>query len=190
MEDQQGGDSNTVKANKGMILRKSVEYIRYLQQLVDAQAARNRELEAALASAGFSGMGHTRADDHMNELMMHQNNGANGFGSGDDMFRHMSGGYHAFDLATMPEHDEHGQSQSHDVSMDDRPSTANLMNSTSPSVGSGDGDDDEFSQEEERGRRGRDGRPQPTRQPSAKEDGMSMSGGHRLRSAATKNEAL
>ena len=31
-----------------MILRKSVEYIRYLQQLVQAQAARNRELEARL----------------------------------------------------------------------------------------------------------------------------------------------
>ncbi|KAG6900228.1 hypothetical protein C0993_001047 [Termitomyces sp. T159_Od127] len=37
-----------VKANKGMILRKSVEYIRYLQQLVEAQGARNRELEAEL----------------------------------------------------------------------------------------------------------------------------------------------
>ncbi|KAI0026294.1 helix-loop-helix DNA-binding domain-containing protein, partial [Vararia minispora EC-137] len=37
-----------VKANKGMILRKSVEYIRYLQQLVAAQAVRNRELEARL----------------------------------------------------------------------------------------------------------------------------------------------
>ncbi|KAG6829938.1 hypothetical protein H0H87_009672 [Tephrocybe sp. NHM501043] len=37
-----------VKANKGMILRKSVEYIRYLQQLVEAQGARNRELESEL----------------------------------------------------------------------------------------------------------------------------------------------
>ncbi|TFK21735.1 HLH-domain-containing protein [Coprinopsis marcescibilis] len=37
-----------VKANKGMILRKSVEYIRYLQQLVTAQGARNRELEQEL----------------------------------------------------------------------------------------------------------------------------------------------
>ena len=32
-----------------MILRKSVEYIRYLQQLVSAQANRNRELEQALS---------------------------------------------------------------------------------------------------------------------------------------------
>jgi hypothetical protein len=37
------------KANKGIILRKSVEYIRYLQQLVRAQAARNRDLESQLA---------------------------------------------------------------------------------------------------------------------------------------------
>ncbi|EDR06938.1 uncharacterized protein LACBIDRAFT_294581 [Laccaria bicolor S238N-H82] len=45
---QQGGDGGVVKANKGMILRKSVEYIRYLQQLVTAQGARNRELEQEL----------------------------------------------------------------------------------------------------------------------------------------------
>ncbi|KAJ3714415.1 hypothetical protein C8R42DRAFT_242158 [Lentinula raphanica] len=40
--------SSVVKANKGMILRKSIEYIRYLQQLVTAQGARNRELEREL----------------------------------------------------------------------------------------------------------------------------------------------
>jgi len=33
-----------------MILRKSVEYIRYLQQLVMAQANRNRELEAQIGA--------------------------------------------------------------------------------------------------------------------------------------------
>ncbi|KIM85618.1 hypothetical protein PILCRDRAFT_339656 [Piloderma croceum F 1598] len=42
-------EAGVVKANKGMILRKSVEYIRYLQQLVSAQANRNRELEQALS---------------------------------------------------------------------------------------------------------------------------------------------
>jgi len=41
-------EGGIVKANKGMILRKSVEYIRYLQQLVTAQGARNRELESEL----------------------------------------------------------------------------------------------------------------------------------------------
>lgn len=50
-EDEENG---VVKANKGMILRKSVEYIRYLQQLVSAQAARNRELERALRTCGGS----------------------------------------------------------------------------------------------------------------------------------------
>lgn len=38
-------EGGIVKANKGMILRKSVEYIKYLQQLVSAQASRNRDLE-------------------------------------------------------------------------------------------------------------------------------------------------
>ncbi|KAH7925040.1 HLH-domain-containing protein, partial [Leucogyrophana mollusca] len=38
-------EPQTIKANKGMILRKSVEYIRYLQQLVGVQASRGRELE-------------------------------------------------------------------------------------------------------------------------------------------------
>ncbi|KAL1689791.1 helix-loop-helix DNA-binding domain-containing protein [Schizophyllum commune] len=46
---------NSMKANKGMILRKSVEYIRYLQQLVNAQGARNRELEDELR--GYRGNG-------------------------------------------------------------------------------------------------------------------------------------
>ena len=60
--------SGAVKANKGMILRKSVEYIRYLQQLVNAQAARNRALEARLADAGLSpsspdAMAHPQSDE-------------------------------------------------------------------------------------------------------------------------------
>ncbi|KAF7323522.1 BHLH domain-containing protein [Mycena kentingensis (nom. inval.)] len=46
-----------VKANKGMILRKSVEYIRYLQQLVTAQGARNRELEEQLTGFGVRPVG-------------------------------------------------------------------------------------------------------------------------------------
>lgn len=39
------GEQTAIKANKGMILRKSVEYIRYLQQLVSVQASRGRDLE-------------------------------------------------------------------------------------------------------------------------------------------------
>ncbi|KAJ7093456.1 helix-loop-helix DNA-binding domain-containing protein [Mycena belliarum] len=52
-EGKDGKEGAVVKANKGMILRKSVEYIRYLQQLVTAQGARNRELEEQLK--GFRG---------------------------------------------------------------------------------------------------------------------------------------
>ncbi|KAG6370919.1 hypothetical protein JVT61DRAFT_10945 [Boletus reticuloceps] len=37
--------ASTPIANKGMILRKSVEYIRYLQQLISVQASRGRDLE-------------------------------------------------------------------------------------------------------------------------------------------------
>jgi hypothetical protein len=37
-----------LKANKGMIPCKSIDYICYLQQLVTAQASRNRELEDQL----------------------------------------------------------------------------------------------------------------------------------------------
>ncbi|KAJ7238494.1 hypothetical protein C8J57DRAFT_1566199, partial [Mycena rebaudengoi] len=50
---KEGKEGAVVKANKGMILRRSVEYIRYLQQLVTAQGARNRELEEQLK--GFRG---------------------------------------------------------------------------------------------------------------------------------------
>ncbi|EJD43413.1 HLH-domain-containing protein [Auricularia subglabra TFB-10046 SS5] len=46
--DDGGKDAGPMKANKGMILKKSVEYIRYLQQLVTAQANRNSELESQL----------------------------------------------------------------------------------------------------------------------------------------------
>lgn len=53
-KDKDGAGAGAVKANKGMILRKSVEYIRYLQQLVNAQAARNRDLETQLTRAGIS----------------------------------------------------------------------------------------------------------------------------------------
>lgn len=42
------GNGAVIKANKGMILSKSVEYIRFLQQLVTTQGARNRELENEL----------------------------------------------------------------------------------------------------------------------------------------------
>ncbi|KAF8982140.1 hypothetical protein BGZ52_002135, partial [Haplosporangium bisporale] len=45
------------KPNKGVILRKSVDYIRHLQQLVASQTNRNMELEAQLQGKGHPGSG-------------------------------------------------------------------------------------------------------------------------------------
>lgn len=45
------------KPNKGVILRKSVDYIRHLQQLVASQTNRNMELEAQLQGKSHSGSG-------------------------------------------------------------------------------------------------------------------------------------
>lgn len=192
-----------------MILRKSVEYIRYLQQLVNAQASRNRELEQALSvyrhedgDGDKSGLGHpglglalhmngvgnghghsdddsapaqmhtptsndsprpsgtsaggANGHDDMGGLMLHEEVGGDGFGMGGMNFHMGFSGmpqgksFHGFELASMPE----------DAEMDDRPTTGMTMSGTSPSVGSGEGDDEgRIEEEEERGRRGRDGRP-------------------------------
>ncbi|KAF9171787.1 hypothetical protein BGX21_006804, partial [Mortierella sp. AD011] len=43
------------KPNKGVILRKSVDYIRHLQQLVASQTNRNQELEAQLQGKTANG---------------------------------------------------------------------------------------------------------------------------------------
>lgn len=45
------------KPNKGVILRKSVDYIRHLQQLVASQANRNQELEAQLQGRSTNSSG-------------------------------------------------------------------------------------------------------------------------------------
>lgn len=45
------------KPNKGVILRKSVDYIRHLQQLVANQTSRNQELEAQLQGKSMSNGG-------------------------------------------------------------------------------------------------------------------------------------
>ncbi|KAH9041491.1 HLH-domain-containing protein [Lactarius deliciosus] len=62
----EGAGETIVKANKGMILRKSVEYIRYLQQLVMAQASRNRELEAQIGALSPGESSPTIASSHHN----------------------------------------------------------------------------------------------------------------------------
>ncbi|KAI0654909.1 helix-loop-helix DNA-binding domain-containing protein [Cubamyces menziesii] len=90
-----GGDNgNVVKANKGMILRKSVEYIRYLQQLVSAQANRNRDLEqqlqafrsgtipASSSANGADGEGELKLHDEVDAFGMLNGTGANGDANG------------------------------------------------------------------------------------------------------------
>ncbi|KAG5729078.1 hypothetical protein E4T56_gene3122 [Termitomyces sp. T112] len=86
-----------VKANKGMILRKSVEYIRYLQQLVEAQGARNRELEAEL-KAWRAGADPVRAPVNGDQGQAVAWNGAGYAGNA---------GY--FGLPSMPEGGEDGE---------------------------------------------------------------------------------
>ncbi|KAF9416779.1 hypothetical protein BGZ94_010116 [Podila epigama] len=49
------------KPNKGIILRKSVDYIRHLQQLVASQASRNQELEAQLHGQSQSNITNTNS---------------------------------------------------------------------------------------------------------------------------------
>ncbi|KAL1742279.1 helix-loop-helix DNA-binding domain-containing protein [Schizophyllum fasciatum] len=70
---------NSLKANKGMILRKSVEYIRYLQQLVTAQGARNRELEDELRD--YRGNGNGNASNGGAPFGGNFNNNYGNFGS-------------------------------------------------------------------------------------------------------------
>jgi hypothetical protein len=151
------GDSAASKANKGMILRKSVDYIRYLQQLVGAQASRNRVLESELASIrgprdGSADPMAAGGDDSLRDLVLHDSAFMTDFPPFPfDVTPFTAGG-----LAVV--------SEAMDLEeMDDRPSTAMTgISSTrsgeaaSPSV---DDDSDEYDpQEEQRGRRDRDGR--------------------------------
>ncbi|KAG6901561.1 hypothetical protein C0995_010539 [Termitomyces sp. Mi166 len=103
-----GEGAGIVKANKGMILRKSVEYIRYLQQLVEAQGARNRELEAELKV--WRGGATPAQVQNVNGDAQGQGQGvANGEGQGMDLTwnGHAGAGYGAsggfFGLPSMPE---------------------------------------------------------------------------------------
>ena len=154
------GADGVVKANKGMILRKSVEYIRYLQQLVAAQASRNRELERALRTCGHEhahGEGGA-ARDFGGRVGMGLEEEELGMGMMEGMHTptsnesprptpphqhapaqqyHLQMGF-SYGLPSMPESEE--------IRMDARPGTA------------GTGSGSEREEEEERGRRGRGGR--------------------------------
>ncbi|EED84894.1 predicted protein [Postia placenta Mad-698-R] len=169
-DEKDGGEQGgIVKANKGMILRKSVEYIRYLQQLVSAQASRNRDLEQQLqvfrtggdAGAGVGVDGTSGAADEDGALMLHEEVGGDfalglqqqygSVGVGRGGRKRFSG----FELESVEEMEmdvgEDGdgdgdadQDQDHEMGK-------------SPSA-DGESVEDE-GEEEERGRKGRDGRP-------------------------------
>ncbi|KAI0371363.1 HLH-domain-containing protein [Pilatotrama ljubarskyi] len=171
-----------VKANKGMILRKSVEYIRYLQQLVSAQANRNRDLEQQLQAyrGGAAPSGSADGADGDGELKLHDEvefgmlNGSSANGDSNSSTPAASNGrarrgsmrksFHEFGLPRVEENDqdmEHADME--------RPSTSGTGVSPESSMDDDlddepeDGDDvDEDGDEDmevERGRKGRDGRP-------------------------------
>jgi hypothetical protein len=166
------GESAAAKANKGIILRKSVDYIRHLQQIVTEQANRNRALESELANyrarEGGSALGSTTTSgDDLNGLVLHNEVDMSAFMGGDFPFGAGSSSFGSL-LESVSETDM-------DVIEDERPGTATTNMSallTPPSIAdSGSppstiGDEDEpvhisggyHHHEEERGRRGRDGR--------------------------------
>ncbi|KAF9810365.1 hypothetical protein IEO21_06985 [Rhodonia placenta] len=163
-----GEQGAIVKANKGMILRKSVEYIRYLQQLVSAQASRNRDLEQQLqvfrtgGDAGADGAG--GAADEDGALMLHEEVGGDfalglqqygGVGVGVGMGRGGRKRFSGFELESVEEMEmDVGEDGDGDADQDQ---DQDHEMGKSPSA-DGESVEDE-GEEEERGRKGRDGRP-------------------------------
>ncbi|KAJ7598392.1 helix-loop-helix DNA-binding domain-containing protein [Mycena floridula] len=126
-----------VKANKGMILRKSVEYIRYLQQVVSLQGARNRELEDELR--GYRAQTNGAETPTANGDMFGRMGLSWGF-NGAEMSHRKSNGKNGI-LGSMPEEDEDGKKMLEgdmDVEGDKRESP---ITSTSPGSNSTDFDD-------------------------------------------------
>jgi len=103
-----------VKANKGMILRKSVEYIRYLQQLVMAQASRNRELEAQIGALHPGETSPSNVASHHNDTHPLNGNGnvAEELVLHDDLHHHVASGKWGRPLGSLAE------SESDDVDME------------------------------------------------------------------------
>ncbi|TFK80581.1 HLH-domain-containing protein, partial [Polyporus arcularius HHB13444] len=177
--------ANGVKANKGMILRKSVEYIRYLQQLVSAQANRNRDLEQQLQAfrSGNAPASPVGTVDGDGEMKLHDevdgfgllggSAGANGSSSSPSSQTNGNGrprrgsirkSFHGFDLPSVGEEMDQDTERDHEM---ERPSTAGTGAGVSPGSSMDDDLDDEDDGEDdadeemeiERGRKGRDGRP-------------------------------
>ncbi len=160
--------ANIVKANKGMILRKSVEYIRYLQQLVSAQANRNRDLEQQLqafrggsapdaASVGGDADGEMKLHDEVGFALLngdaHTNGVANGNGATNGAGAHVVNGRarrgsirktYAFsgDLPSVGEEMDQDEHADGDQEME-RPSTAGTGTGVSPGSSLDDDIDDD-----------------------------------------------
>ncbi|PCH44693.1 HLH-domain-containing protein [Wolfiporia cocos MD-104 SS10] len=157
-KDAAAEQAGVVKANKGMILRKSVEYIRYLQQLVSAQASRNRDLEQQL-HAFRGGAPPAAADARADEdggLMLHEEVGdfalGLGFGAAPAARGARKKSFHGFELESVEEMDA-------DADADMRDADEDAEMEKSPSAASDEAEGEGEGEEEERGRKGRDGRP-------------------------------
>ncbi|KAI0824875.1 helix-loop-helix DNA-binding domain-containing protein [Trametes gibbosa] len=170
---------NAVKANKGMILRKSVEYIRYLQQIVSAQANRNQDLEQQLQafrggaapstpSSGMDSEGELKLHDEVDFVLNGTSTNGDATSSaplatnGRTRRGSMRKSFHEFGLPSVEEMDQ--DTEHNDL---ERPSTSGTGVSPGSSLDDDldddgeeveDGEDDE-DMEMERGRKGRDGRP-------------------------------
>lgn len=170
-------EGGIVKANKGMILRKSVEYIKYLQQLVSAQASRNRDLEQEIHvcqqnggtkhpnGAGMSGKTQDHFEtidndtDGFNDLVLHEDVADPDFAIHLNTYSKNS---YNVGLGPMPEEDTpmdtRGGIPSGDTNYGFQEGSTSRMDSslTPPSVGTGsvEGDDDsgDLSMELNRGR--------------------------------------
>ena len=145
--------------------------VRYLQQLVGAQASRNRELEQQLSAYRSSDKGselgshththtHTpssdasgvaRKGDDMGGMMLHHEDTFGAFGLSAIGFGAAGfvGAKGMFELESMPEGGEYMEIEDGEGQQS--------VGGLSPSTGSVEGS--EGREEEERGRRGRDGRP-------------------------------
>ncbi|KAH9849047.1 helix-loop-helix DNA-binding domain-containing protein [Lenzites betulinus] len=162
--------ANAVKANKGMILRKSVEYIRYLQQIVSAQATRNQDLEQQLCafrggvapgtpSSGMDSEGELKLHDEV-DFVLGSNGDAAGSGSGSGSSSgngstpagrtrrgSMRKSFHEFGLPSVEEMEQ--DTAEHNGAELARPSTAGTGAGVSPGGSSMDDADDLLDEEED-----------------------------------------
>lgn len=148
-------DNGVVKANKGMILRKSVEYIRYLQQLVTAQGARNRELEQELKayrSSNKDGVASSTSPEASSSSLM---NSLSSVATQDEdrmvLAAEAAAGFD-FTLPTTHEDDEMLDDPGHLHQQQHQQQDGDSEVSLSPAASGSDGDMGSLSLHEERGR--------------------------------------